>query len=106
VCTSWHRNEIRLANLLTLNLLAERGDVRFVPSGFHPGATTARLRGLRLAPLTFTLVMSADHPPAPGTPSVDHFAAASHGLDSVIGRGLICESMRSPHKGTWLGASA
>jgi DNA-binding transcriptional LysR family regulator len=66
----------------------ERGEVHFVLSPFQPGAGTAQLHGLRLAPLTFALVMSADNPLAQGTLSVERFAAASHGLVSLTGRGV------------------
>jgi hypothetical protein len=90
-------------NLLTLNLLAGRGGMRVGLSRLHPGAKTARLRGLRRAPLTFELVMSADQLPARGTPSVDRSAAASHsldyGLDSVIDRGVGLREHELPAQG-------
>ena len=65
----------------------ERGEVHFVLSPFEPRSSTAELHRLRLAPLTLAVVMSADNPLAQGPLSVERFAAASHGLVSLTGRG-------------------
>lgn len=65
----------------------ERGDVHFLLSPFQPSAGTAEFHRLRLARMTFALVMSADNPLARGTLSVERFVAASHGLVSLTGRG-------------------
>lgn len=65
----------------------ERGEVHFVLSPFRPAAGAGEIHGLRLAPLRFALVMRADNPLAQGRLSVERYAAASHGLVSLTGRG-------------------
>lgn len=67
----------------------ERGEVHFVLSPFQPSAGTDQLHRLRLAPLTFALVMSADNPLAKGTLSVERFAAATDNLDDMTASPMV-----------------
>ncbi|NKN34161.1 LysR family transcriptional regulator [Marichromatium bheemlicum] len=65
----------------------ERGEVHFVLSALTPATGAGELHRTPLAPLTFALVMHANHPLARGELTLERYIAARHGLVSLTSRG-------------------